>query len=176
MYDIVFGGAGPQRFPAYAGVLKAFRDRGHIPNKIDYQSGARMPRMCGTSAGALILGLYSSGISVTKLEKIIADVDPTKFASKNGWQFAKFGVRYGLGRALSYLTGKEYEWAGPYLNATDKLHKFLLELTQEKTFKECPGLFVIATNMTDSQEFMFSHFDTPDAPIATETQSRRSLE
>lgn len=167
--DIVFSGAGPQRFPAYVGVLKNFRDRGMIPNQISRESTMRQPRVCGTSAGALIGGLYASGVAIDDLEEIIYDIDPTKYADINTMQFAKFLVRYASGKLVRWVTGGKFQpsWAQPHLNSHRKLHDYLLELTAHKKFEDVPGLYVIASNMTDGRDFIFSKFSTPDAFVAT---------
>lgn len=168
--DLVFGGAGPQRFPIYVGVLKAARDKGYIPERIEYEKVTsihhRFPRGCGTSAGALVLGLYFSGMSIDEIEETIYDVDPVKLANITKTKLLKLALRTTCGYFVSKVTGKKYKWARPYLNSNKKIYNLLLKLTKEKTFSECPGLYIVATDTRTDEEFVFCNYRTPDVPIA----------
>ncbi len=161
--DMVMGGAGPLRYPIYVGALIAARDKKLIPGKVDYEKMDRAPRLIGTSAGALIGGLYMSGVSIGRIKKLVEDTDQEQFAS------------FGLARFLKAIILYKANWGGAYMNSGKKAEKWLLEQTGGRTMKDCPGLFIVVADVRNGETVILNAASAPDMTVARAIRASISI-
>jgi NTE family protein len=153
---LVLGGGGA-RGSAHVGVIRALEEL-HVP--VDY--------VVGTSMGALIGGLYATGMNADEMEAVLAKIDwddifddqtpreDQPFRRKRDDDLALFGPKLGLGKDSSVLsTG---------LIAGQKLSFLFESLVKERTqvtdFDKLPVPFrAVAADVATGEQIVFDHGD-----------------
>lgn len=120
---------------AFLGVKKAL-----------FEWGLDVTALAGTSAGALMAGLWAEDMSVCQLEDML-------FAQKP-WHW--FSIAYG-----TFVKAMGSEWSGEQFEVSHLLHRhpyeqFLQSHFQNKTFDDLPiPLFMPATDLISQKEILF---------------------
>lgn len=110
--------------------------------------------IAGVSGGAIVAGLYSCGLSIDKLTRAMV--------AKNWIPFYQFNP-FNLFSRGGLVGGEEIE-------------EYLHEVSEGKTFKETNiPLTIIATNLSNGEEFVFSHETTPDIPVSKAIRASISI-
>ncbi|HPT83652.1 MAG TPA: patatin-like phospholipase family protein [Limnochordia bacterium] len=124
-------GSGAARGLANLGVLQVLEEAG-IPVDI----------VCGTSAGAVVAGLYASGSDLNLLGRMVQELDWNDLTS---WTLRPRG-----------------------LVVPDKIHQMLRLLTREQRFEDLPiKAAVVATNLLTGEEVVLDSGSVADAIVAS---------
>jgi predicted acylesterase/phospholipase RssA len=124
-------GGGSAKGLAHIGVLKVF-DKHHI----------KISHISGSSIGALIGGLYCSGITPEEMEELALT---TKWQDLVDFTIPKY----------SFIKGK-------------KIENFIRKLVREKQFNDLePKLTIVATRLKDGRETLFKDGDLTTAILAS---------
>ncbi len=149
---LVLSGGGARGL-AHVGVLKVLQQL-NVP--VDY--------IAATSMGAIVGGLYASGMSPQVMEKQLEDVSwPTLLSdsparSEVSFRRKEFEAAFPLGIEIGYRDGKVRTFKGALSGSN--LELFLHELTRNvdniDNFDQLPIPFrAVATNMVDGQQVVF---------------------
>lgn len=133
--DLCFSGSGV-RFPVFIGALKAIEE-----------AGVKVRRLVGSSGGALVGGLYKSGLPLGKLEELILKTNFSKFANS------------GYFKTLQAL------WRG-YMNDGEEFEKFLLSVTSGRTLRQSLDFWAVTTDMCAGEVIVLHGGDYPDLSLA----------
>ena len=172
--NLVFKGGGVKAF-AYHGALEVLEQKEILP---------QIERVAGTSAGAIMAALLSFRLSAKKTIELFNTIDYSQISSsKQEDDFVQ-----DVSKASSLLSGFEKVLGGVdtllrFVNrygmrSSDLFHKWLKELIasncdgngnatflefKEKGFRD---LFIVAANLSQKKEAVFSVYATPDLPVA----------
>lgn len=122
-FGIAFAGGGAKG-AAHVGVLKALEENGLFPTSV-----------AGTSAGSVIAGLYSIGVSTKEMEKLIHKLSTT------GLHLLDPDYKGILKTITQFATFKPVTITG--LIKGDKLEKLICDLTKGKTMRDAKMRTVI---------------------------------
>lgn len=134
---LVLGGGGMRGF-AHVGVIRALERLGIVPTQV-----------IGTSMGAVIGGLYASGLDSHRIEATLAELDLRRFFRLNLLKFLVKGYRH-----ASLYKGRAF-------------HDMLREMVPAQTFGELPIPFICnALSLTTGALRYFGLPGAPDVPVA----------
>lgn len=140
--SLALSGAG-FKFVAHLGALKAIEN--------DHRE---VKEISGVSGGAVVAGLYSCGLSVDAMTRVMMTKDWRPLYQYNPLNLLSCGG----------------------LVSGDEIYSYLKEVTEGKTFRETNiPLYIIATNLSNGEEFLFSRDTTPDVEVATAIRASISV-
>lgn len=154
--DFIASGGSAKGIPVIFGALKALLENGLTP-----------VRVAGTSAGAVVLGVWSLGLySTSELENIVVETDYAKFINTGFWTKVKVAWRilrgdYAYRIALS--DGSEYL-------------EFLRQVTKGKTLSEAKvEVHLTGTDIGRQKLVLFSKATHPGMSMAEAIRISSSL-
>lgn len=131
--DLCMSGSG-LRLGGHVGGLLALEELGYRPRRI-----------IATSGGAIVAGVYASGMPVKDIKDVFSELNLAKLRSFRPWNF----------------------WGNGGIYSNKKLHDYLLGLTGGKKMKEVTFDFqVCACDVTTNQLIIISKENYPDMTIA----------
>lgn len=105
----------------------------------------KITEIAGVSGGAIVAGLYACGVSVDEMTKVMLTKSWRPYYKYNPLNLMSKG---GL------ISG-------------DEIYEYLKEVSQGKTFRQTEiPLYIVATNLSNGEEFLFSAETTPDVEVA----------
>jgi len=136
---------GGSRALAHIGILNVLQKNGLTPDII-----------VGTSMGAVIGGLFASGISPTKLKEIANDFDINNFIEKPNIPFLSKKKQISILEILMLESYKSRLLKKLGLNREDRMEAYLRNLTGEICIEELPVKFVCnAVDLISGREIIF---------------------
>lgn len=136
---------GGSRGLAHIGILNVLQKNGLTPDII-----------VGTSMGAVIGGLFASGISPTKLKEIANDFDINNFIEKPNIPFLSKKNQISILEILMLESYKSRLLKKLGLNREDRMEAYLRNLTGEICIEELPVKFVCnAVDLISGREIIF---------------------
>lgn len=144
---LALGGGGLKGL-AHIGVLEILEEN-HIP----------IAMISGTSAGSIIAGLYASGISPYRIEKLVFDIKVSDY------------IDYNIAGILKYLFSNFLPGIQARLDGVirgERLEKLIYRLTGGKTLKDSKiPLAIIACDIDSGKEVIFTNqdFEVKDSNI-----------
>lgn len=132
---------------AHVGVLLALEENGLYPTSIS-----------GTSSGSIVAGLYSSGVPVKEMKKMVADM------SKNGYRYMDVKVMPMLGIMPNLLVKKQITMQG-FLKG-NKFEEYFAELTKNQNIDQLKMITIIpAVDLYSAKTIVFTnwHGAKPDS-------------
>jgi len=136
---------GGSRGLAHIGILNVLQKNGLTPDII-----------VGTSMGAVIGGLFASGISPTKLKEIANDFDINNFIEKPNIPFLSKKKQISILEILMLESYKSRLLKKLGLNREDRMEAYLRNLTGEICIEELPVKFVCnAVDLISGREIIF---------------------
>lgn len=116
--------------------------------------GHKVVEIAGVSGGAVVAGLYACGLSVNEMTKVMLTKNWEPYYSYNPFNLLSCG---GL------ISGNE-------------IQQYLEEVTEGKTFRETDlPVSIIATNLSNGEEFLFSTETTPEVQVALAIRASISI-
>jgi NTE family protein len=162
--NIVFEGGGVKGI-AYAGVIKALEQSGHLSS---------VQRVGGTSAGAIISLLICLNLSSKDISRVMYELNLIDFKDN---KFGIFRDMYRLIKRFGWNKGEVfYNWCKriifDYTNYEDMTFKDLNDLVQEGKAKH---LYLIGSNLSSGYSEIFSYETTPQMKVVDAVRISMSL-
>lgn len=146
-YNCIFTG-GSVRGLSYVGVLKAIEEL-----------GIELDVRIGSSIGSLFLAFYTLGYSVEELENEINNIDLWKLFTDFNWNILN---DVAISRGEKYLKWLRHKIESKYYKETYQKGKM-----KPVCFKDIDkDIRIVATNLLDSELYIFSKETTPDVELA----------
>lgn len=149
--DLALSGTGPDRFAVWVGVLKYIEERGYS-----------VRRLAGTSGGALVGGLYMSGLSASDLVGLVETTDSSKLV-----HITKFSLAWAVFMPRSL--------GGGYADNGFRLERYLAEQTGYQMMGDVPGLKIVAADLTNKRTVVFDGETHPEYPLARAIRASVSI-